>query len=65
VDDVKLVFKPRIGKNEVYFGGLGEADGPGHGHAVVDENGNLRHLRDAGFGDRKDLIIFDDGKGKM
>ncbi|MDL2235699.1 putative nuclear RNA export factor SDE5 [Christensenellaceae bacterium OttesenSCG-928-L17] len=61
-DDVKVRFNPATGKNDVYFGGIGEADGHGHGHAVVSDTGKVHYLRDATFGDRKDAIIIDDGK---
>ncbi len=61
-DDVKVRFNPATGKNDVYFGGIGDADGHGHGHAVVDDYGNVHYLRDATFGDKKDAVIIDDGK---
>jgi len=60
-EDVKVRFNYNTGKNDVYFGGLGEADGYGHGHAVVDERGNVHYLRDATFGDKEDAVIIDDG----
>lgn len=30
----------------VYFGGLGKADGPGHGHGFIDSRGNFTVFRD-------------------
>lgn len=30
----------------VYFGGLGEADGPGHGHGFIDDDGKFTVFRD-------------------
>jgi chromosome segregation ATPase len=59
-DDVKVRFNPETGKNDVFFGGIGKADGVGHGHAVVDEDGEVVYLRDATLGDRKKAIIKDD-----
>lgn len=61
-DDVKVRFNPATGKNDVYFGGIGAPDGLGHGHAVVSDTGEVHYLRDAGFGNRKDAVIKDDGK---
>lgn len=53
------------GKVDVYFAGLAAAgDGLGHGHAVIDINGNVTYLRDA-WSDHKDYLIDDrapDGK---
>ena len=48
------------GKTDVYFGGLAAAgDGLGHGHAVIDENGNVTYLRDAWVADHRDYLIND------
>ena len=46
-------------KTDVYFGGLNAAgDGIGHGHAVIDSNGNVTYLRDAWVADkRRDYLI--------
>ena len=45
------------GKIDVYFGGLmGAGDGMGHGHAVIDRNGNVTYLRDA-WQDHDDYLI--------
>ena len=47
------------GKTDVYFGGLYAAgDGFGHGHAVIDRNGNVTYLRDA-WQDHEDYLIDD------
>lgn len=35
------------GKTDNYFGGDGKADGPGHGHVVVSENGRVDYAREA------------------
>ena len=49
------------GKTDVYFGGLLEAgDGLGHGHAVIDEEGNVTYLRDAWVADKKNDYLIDD-----
>ena len=58
--DAKIV--PRNdGKTDVYFGGLNPAgDGLGHGHAVIDENGNVAYLRDAWVADPKNDYLIDD-----
>lgn len=48
-DDVKVVHKD--GKSHVYFGGVGEPDGEGHAHYVLDEFGNIEYRRDP-FADR-------------
>lgn len=61
-NDVKVRFNPAKGKNDVYFGGIGSADGDGHGHAVVDDHGNVHYLRDATLGDKDNAVIIDDGK---
>ena len=60
--DAKVV--PRrdgSGKTDVYFAGLSAAgDGLGHGHAVIDSDGNVTYLRDA-WQDHKDYLINDHG----
>ena len=56
--DAKI--RPRDdGKVDVYFGGLsGAGDGMGHGHAVIDNNGNVTYLRDA-WQEHDDYLIDD------
>ncbi|MBQ3413603.1 DUF1771 domain-containing protein [Candidatus Saccharibacteria bacterium] len=45
------------GKTDVFFGGLYAAgDGYGHGHAVIDKDGNVTYLRDA-WQDHDDYLI--------
>jgi hypothetical protein len=34
------------GNTNIYFGGAGEPNGPGHGHYVMDRNGNVTYKRD-------------------
>ena len=34
------------GNTNIYFGGVGASDGPGHGHYVLDGNGNVTYKRD-------------------
>lgn len=62
--DAKVV--PRSdgsGKTDVYFAGMAKAgDGLGHGHAVIDSDGNVSYLRDA-WQDHKDYLINDHAKG--
>jgi len=58
--DAKIV--PRndgSGKTDVYFAGMAAAgDGLGHGHAVIDRNGNITYLRDA-WQEHSDYLIDD------
>lgn len=42
--DVKVVHKGD--KTHVYFGGIGEPDGQGHAHYVLDSFGNIEYRRD-------------------
>lgn len=35
------------GNINIYFGGVGEPNGPGHGHYVMDRSGNVTYKRDA------------------
>lgn len=45
------------GKIDVYYGGLmGAGDGMGHGHAVINRDGNVTYLRDA-WQDHDDYLI--------
>ena len=47
------------GKTDVFFGGLsGSGDGAGHGHAIIDRDGNATYLRDA-WQDHDDYLIDD------
>ena len=47
------------GKTDVFFGGLsGSGDGAGHGHAIIDRDGNVTYLRDA-WQDHDDYLIDD------
>ena len=47
------------GKTDVFFGGLsGSGDGAGHGHAIIDHDGNVTYLRDA-WQDHDDYLIDD------
>ena len=47
------------GATHVFFGGLNAAgDGMGHGHAVIDRDGNVTYLRDA-WQDHDDYLIDD------
>ena len=34
------------GNTNIYFGGVGKPDGPGHGHYVVDQHGTVTYRRD-------------------
>jgi len=50
------------GKTDVYYAGLAAAgDGMGHGHAVIDRDGNVTYLRDA-WSDHNDYLINDRAK---
>lgn len=44
--DAKIVQKAD-GSTQVYHGGLGSGDGLGHGHTVLDKNGEVTYNRDA------------------
>lgn len=47
------------GKTDIFFGGLNAAgDGIGHGHAIIDRDGNVTYLRDA-WQDHDDYLIDD------
>lgn len=39
------VSKDSNGNTNIYFGGVGEPNGPGHGHYVMDRNGNVTYKR--------------------
>lgn len=45
LDDV-WVSKDSDGTTNVYFGGVGKPNGPGHGHYVMDRNGTVTYKRD-------------------
>ena len=44
-DDV-WISKESDGNTNIYFGGLGKPDGPGHGHYVMDQHGTVTYRRD-------------------
>lgn len=44
-DDV-WVSTDRDGNTNIYFGGVGKPNGPGHGHYVMDRSGNVTYKRD-------------------
>lgn len=45
LDDV-WVSTDSDGNTNIYFGGVGRANGPGHGHYVLDKNGTVTYKRD-------------------
>lgn len=45
--DVKATYNPDSGHTDNYFGGQDAADGPGHGHIRVDEQGDPSIIRDS------------------
>jgi predicted nucleic acid-binding Zn-ribbon protein len=48
MDGKQVKFKPRndgTGKIDIYFGGIFESDGYGHGHIVVDDCSNVIYMR--------------------
>lgn len=40
------ISKESDGNINIYFGGEGKPDGPGHGHYVMDQNGNVTYRRE-------------------
>lgn len=44
--DKVYVSKDANGNTNIYFGGMGEPNGPGHGHYVVDRSGKVTYKRD-------------------
>ena len=63
--DAKIVPRKDSAKVDVYFGGLNAAgDGIGHGHAVIDEYGNVTYLRDAWVVDKKNDYLIDERADK-
>lgn len=44
--DVKVVFR-EDGNTDTYFGGVGKADGPGHGHVATSPNGQTIYARES------------------
>jgi hypothetical protein len=66
-DDAKIVgrfFDDGSAKTDTYFRGEKAPDGPGHGHAVVDDGGKVNYLReasaDAPSSTRKERVSLDD-----
>lgn len=49
--DTKSVAE-RNGNTSTYFGGIGKADGKGHGHVVADKDGKVSYEREAGVGQK-------------
>lgn len=37
--------KDSDGNTNIYFGGIGKPDGPGHGHYVMDQYGTVTYMR--------------------
>ena len=64
-NEYKLRFKPQEGRNDFLFGNNKPNKGDGHGHVVVDGDGQVHYVRDTYNpqkpGDRKDAESFDDG----
>lgn len=63
----QVKFKPRndgSGKIDIYFGGMLDSDGYGHGHIVVDRDSNVIYMRQQ-FKDKKDpsQIDIDERRG--
>lgn len=44
--DKVWVLKDANGNTSIYFGGMGDPNGPGHGHYVVDRSGKVTYKRD-------------------
>ena len=44
--DKVWVSKDRDGSTNIYFGGVGKPDGPGHGHYVMDSSGKVTYKRE-------------------
>ena len=44
--DAVWISKDRNGNTNIYFGGVGKPNGPGHGHYVLDKNGTTVYKRD-------------------
>ena len=40
------ISKDSDGNTNIYFGGIGKPDGPGHGHYVMDQNGTVTYRRE-------------------
>ncbi len=45
-DNVWVSKKDKDGNTNIYFGGVGKPDGPGHGHYVMDSLGKVTYKRD-------------------
>lgn len=50
------------GNTNIYFGGVGDPNGPGHGHYVMDRNGTVTYKRDP-FDPHGAQNFTDDGSG--
>lgn len=61
---IKSVYKPEQGFTDVYYGGIGEPDGPGHGHIRVWEDGTERIVREPYIpgqdGAKREATLLDD-----
>lgn len=45
LDNIRIAKKPD-GTIQIYFGGIGKPDGPGHGHYTVQSNSEVTHARE-------------------
>lgn len=45
LDNVKVVKESDVTTN-IYFGGFGRPDGPGHGHYAIKPGGKVEYMRD-------------------
>jgi hypothetical protein len=45
-DDIWVSKEDSDGSINIYFGGAGKSDGPGHGHYTLDRNGNVTYKRE-------------------
>ena len=64
-DEYKLRFNPKTGKNDFFFGTNNPRKGDGHGHVIIDDNGQVHYVRDSfdphKTGDRESAESYDDG----
>ena len=62
--EYKLRYNPEKGKNDFLFGTNNPRKGDGHGHVVIDDQGNVHYVRDKydprDKDDRNDAVAFDD-----
>lgn len=62
-DDLKIRFNPESGFTDIYYGGVGEPDGDGHGHIRVWLDGREEVVREPYIkgspGGRKDATLMD------